>query len=231
MTSLLLTGLMLAATPPAGDRVKAARTRLGSFWTEHARTLGLHYPFKAVMIRAGKKERELELWAGDDANGALKLVKRYPVLAASGTLGPKRREGDSQVPEGFYHIALYNPLSQFHLSMKVSYPNQSDAHFADPARPGGDIYIHGNALSIGCLAMGDPAIEEIYLACLDASQRSHAPVPVLILPWLTHPEPKPWPAPTASLWQQLTRINTRFTQTHKLPSVVVSKSGSYVLKG
>ncbi|NJN46820.1 MAG: L,D-transpeptidase family protein [Candidatus Competibacteraceae bacterium] len=92
-------------------------------------------------------------------------IKHYPVLAASGTLGPKLCEGDRQVPEGIYRIKSLNPNSAYHLSLELDYPNAFDLRQAERDgrnNPGSAICIHGKAVSVGCLAMGDTAIEELY---------------------------------------------------------------------
>ncbi len=116
------------------------------------------FPPKKLVLLAFKEEKSLEIW-GDG-----KKLATYPILAASGDLGPKRCEGDRQVPEGFYKLTVLNPNSAYHLSIRVDYPNAEDiAHkTVERNQMGGDIYIHGNAASIGCLAMGDPGIEEIF---------------------------------------------------------------------
>ncbi len=128
---------------------------------------GVEYPPPRLVMVAYKAEKRLDLHA-PDARGRLRLVRSYPVLAASGGRGPKFQEGDGQVPEGFYGIELLNPNSRFHLSLRVNYPNAEDVARArdegrDPASLGGDIMIHGGAASIGCLAMGDPAAEELFV--------------------------------------------------------------------
>ena len=81
----------------------------------------------------------------------------------SGTTGPKRLQGDFQVPEGFYHINEFNPNSNYHLSMGLNYPNSSDRILSDSLRPGGEIYIHGSCVSVGCIPLNDDEIEELYL--------------------------------------------------------------------
>ena len=125
-----------------------------------------------VFIRAFKEERELELFVEDKGTGKFKLFRTYPIAAASGDLGPKLAEGDGQVPEGFYFVGpkAMNPNSKYHLSFNIGFPNEYDrAH----GRTGSFIMIHGNAVSIGCLAMTDEKIEEIYTvadAALEAGQ-------------------------------------------------------------
>ena len=126
---------------------------------------GVPYPPTSFTLIGLKAEKRLELWA-PDAAGRPRLVKAYPVLAASGGAGPKLREGDRQVPEGLYAIESLNPNSRFHLSLRIDYPNAADRRRAQAeARTGlgGDIMIHGSNVSIGCLAMGDPAVEELFV--------------------------------------------------------------------
>ncbi len=125
---------------------------------------GIQYPPKQLALIAIKYEKILHLWAsnGDDE---YKLIISYPILATSGVLGPKLREGDRQVPEGIYKIIGFNPNSSFHLSMKLNYPNDFDLKHANAEgrdQPGTNIFIHGRAASIGCLAMGDPVIENLF---------------------------------------------------------------------
>jgi len=123
------------------------------------------YPPRRIALLGFKNEKQLEVWAGGE-HGKLKFIRAYPVLAASGTAGPKLREGDKQVPEGFYKIASLNPNSRFHLALRVDYPNDFDrAHAKEDHREklGGDIMIHGNHVSTGCLAMGDEAAEDLFV--------------------------------------------------------------------
>ena len=125
---------------------------------------GLAYPPETVKFLALKKERRLEVWAG--TTKAMTFIRSYPIRAASGGPGPKLREGDRQVPEGHYKIIGLNPNSSYHLSMKLNYPNRFDLSHAQAEgrdEPGSNIFIHGRAVSIGCLAMGDPAIEELFV--------------------------------------------------------------------
>src|SRR5436189_3919823 len=136
-----------------------ARARLRPY----VRSKRVSYPPAKVVMVGLKKERLLELYAGESEQ-TLKFIRRYPVLGASGLLGPKLREGDRQVPEGVYGIESLNPNSRFHLSLRVGYPNSFDREqVAKDGRTnlGGDIMIHGSSVSVGCLAMGDEVIEEL----------------------------------------------------------------------
>jgi len=150
-----------------GPRVRA---RLAPYF-ERA---GVAYPPSAVAFLAFKDERRLEIWARtDDESGAAGMwmqIDARPILAASGESGPKLRQGDRQVPEGLYRLVLFNPNSRYHLSMKLDYPNAFDlAAAAVDGRTelGGDIFIHGDDRSIGCIAMGDPGIEDLFVLVAD----------------------------------------------------------------
>ena len=128
---------------------------------------GVHYPPREIAYVAFKDQRTLQLYARNANGQRWRFVKHYRVLAASGVAGPKLREGDRQVPEGIYKAAFLNANSLYHLSIRLNYPNDFDREMArrdQRSRLGGDIMIHGNAVSIGCLAMGDPAAEELFVA-------------------------------------------------------------------
>ena len=144
----------------------AARARLAPAFSR----AGVSYPPDRFVIAAFKLEREVHLLAAGPGQ-SLSFVKTYPVLAASGNLGPKLREGDRQVPEGIYGIESLNPNSRFHLALRVDYPNADDRTRASRdgrSQLGGDIMIHGDAVSVGCLAMGDDAAEELFVLAAEA---------------------------------------------------------------
>lgn len=135
----------------------------------------LQYPPKHVYLVGLKEEKELRVYASDNQTQKAKLIHTYNIIAASGEAGPKLKEGDGQVPEGFYKIDSFNPNSLYHLSLRVNYPNQEDkAHAENEKRTnlGGDIMIHGSNASVGCLAMGDEAIEEIYVLVSDVGKEN-----------------------------------------------------------
>lgn len=177
----LLGGLVLAlglfgvtqAAAAASDRPARARAAQRADIEAMFRAAGVAYPPGEVFLRAFKEEKQLELWAGPEGK-PLTRVKSYP-FCASGDLGPKRAKGDWQVPEGFYRIEGFNPVSQFHLSMRVSYPNALDRRLG-AKDPGGDIYVHGGCASVGCLALGDDGIEELYTVASDAKNRAAIPL-------------------------------------------------------
>lgn len=142
---------------------------------------GVEYPPRRMTLVAIKDEKSLELWV--ETGEVRTLVKKYPILAASGKSGPKLAEGDMQVPEGLYRIAGLNPNSSYHLSMKVDYPNGFDRSKAladGRTRLGGDIFIHGGDASIGCIAIGDEAIEELFVMAAAAIKND---IKVIISPY------------------------------------------------
>lgn len=149
---------------------QAARARLAPYFA----AAGVRYPPAKVDLLALKDSDRLEVYAAN-ANGAMKPITVYAILAASGRAGPKLIEGDGQVPEGIYPIASLNPNSLFHLSLRIGYPNTFDAKqaAADGRKElGGDIMIHGSAGSAGCLAMGDQVAEDLFVLAADTGKRN-----------------------------------------------------------
>jgi len=119
-------------------------------------------------------------------------IKSYRVLGASGGPGPKLREGDRQVPEGIYPVTGLNPDSNYHLALAIGYPNDFDLAMATRdgrTDPGGDIHIHGGDYSAGCLAVGDEAIEELFLLAVRTGPENLC---VIIAP---HAPPTPFRRP------------------------------------
>jgi len=161
---------MVTGRKSVEDRVrqygKEARARL----TPHFAEAGVPYPPARIILVGIKDEKALHLYAAKN-DGIPRLIRTYPILAASGSLGPKLREGDGQVPEGVYRIESLNPNSQFHeLSLRVNYPNAFDRKMAAQdgrEELGGDIMIHGGDCSVGCLAIGDKPAEELFILAAD----------------------------------------------------------------
>ena len=150
-------------------------------WAPHFAKAGVAYPPAALVLVGIKAENRLEVYAGAEP-GKVKFIRDYPIRAASGELGPKLKEGDGQVPEGIYQIESLNPNSRFHLSLRVNYPNRFDREQAareGRTNLGGDIMIHGNAVSIGCLAMGDVAAEDLFVLAADTGLKN---ISVLLTP-------------------------------------------------
>ncbi len=142
----------------------------------------LTWPPQYVYVRSFKFDKQLEVWVKGDKKEQYKLFKSYKVCMQSGSIGPKRFEGDFQVPEGFYHINEFNPNSNYHLSLGINYPNASDKILSDAEKPGSAIYIHGNCVSTGCLAITDKSIEELYVLTSYAKDAGQEFIPVHIYP-------------------------------------------------
>jgi len=142
----------------------------------------ISYPPKKLSILAMKEEHLIELWASNEKDQYV-FIRSYEIKRLSGVNGPKLREGDRQVPEGVYKITSFNPNSSYHLSMKLSYPNKFDLQHAEKERrtePGTNIFIHGRSVSIGCLAMGDKTIEELFVLSRDTGIKN---ISIVISPY------------------------------------------------
>lgn len=125
----------------------------------------VNYPPKKISLLAFKKEQRIELWAFNKES-QWQYIKKYPLTAYSGTLGPKLKRNDGQIPEGIYKITQFNPFSSQHLSLMLNYPNQWDKNKAREEKRsdlGDNIFIHGKEKSVGCLAIGDQAINELFV--------------------------------------------------------------------
>ena len=211
------------------DRVVTARARAGKAVADLCATAGVAYPPRELFLRGFKAEQVLEAWARSD-DGPFRLVASWPVLAASGRPGPKRVQGDLQVPEGCYQVAVRNPLSRFHLSLGLNYPNASDLVRSDRERPGNDIYLHGGAQSIGCMAIGDERVEELYLLAADVRTKE---VAVHLFP--ARMQGAAWDSMRmeytqhAAFWTELLPIYDAFERTHRLPEVMIDAAGAYHL--
>lgn len=123
------------------------------------------YPPRDIALLAFKQERQIQLWARDD-DESWRYIHSYPMTAFSGRLGPKLKENDLQIPEGIYRLTTLNPFSTMHLSMMINYPNSYDRMQAsrDGRRNlGSSIFLHGKSLSVGCLAVGNKAIDQLFL--------------------------------------------------------------------
>lgn len=146
------------------ERIAEIGPRARAALTKKFENASVAWPPAEVTLVAIKDENILELHARMPGSPWI-LVHTYPVLKASGTTGPKLRQGDKQVPEGVYRVTYLNPNSRFHVSLRLDYPNAFDSSMGAKdgrADLGGDIMIHGKAASIGCLAMGDAASEELF---------------------------------------------------------------------
>jgi len=199
----------------------------------------LAWPAKYIYIRSFKYDSQMEVWVKDDIKEPFQLFKTYRVCALAGTLGPKRMGGDFQVPEGFYYINEFNPKSTYYLSLGLNYPNASDRILSDSLDPGGDIYIHGSCVTVGCIPMTDNQIDELYILAAHAKDAGQDFIPVHIFPirynvkrsadylnTLTKDDPE--------LKQFAIRLEDAFDyfeKYHQLPVIMVNEKGSYIIDG
>lgn len=214
---------------PNSPRAETAAARVRPGLERDLAKAGLHFG-APVFIRAYKEELVLELFVKNRESGKFDRFRSYPIAASSGLLGPKLAEGDGQVPEGFYHVppAMLNPKSKFHLAFNIGYPNAFDrAH----KRGGSFIMIHGNRVSIGCLAMTDPKIEEIYTLCAAALANGQPFFRVHLFPFrMTDARMKQAARSENSrwlpFWQNLKQGHDAFEKSHVPPDTTV-RDGRY----
>ncbi|MBS1634735.1 MAG: L,D-transpeptidase family protein [Bacteroidetes bacterium] len=188
-----------------------------------------------VFLRVFKMEKSLEVWLRNKGEDTYKLFKTYAICASSGSLGPKRKEGDGQVPEGFYTIDLFNPASDYYLSMRVSYPNESDRILKKGKNAGGAIMVHGNCVTIGCIPITDEYIKELYILCLE-SKSPQTSIHIDIFPCkLTAGNVKTleanYPKEKMDFWSTLKPVYDFFEKNKNRPKVKVDKAGKYYIAG
>ena len=182
----------------------------------------LQYPPKFVYWRVFKKEKQMELWAADSTHHRYKLVKTYAIVNMSGTLGPKRMEG-----------------SNFYLSYKVSYPNKSDSILGNKSSYGGQIFVHGDSLTIGCLPMSDDVIKELYWCNVQAQNNKDTNyfIPIHIYPcrmnagnWAYLKSYFNFDNKRLEFWRNLQDGFNYFEVMRTPPKMTVDNSGKYQVK-
>lgn len=220
------------------DRVMDARLEARFAIKRLFREAGLRYPAEQIYLRIFKRERVLELWVRPSGGDNFALLKAYDICALAGELGPKRRQGDNQVPEGFYYVDWFNPRSDYLLSLHVDYPNRSDQILGAPDNLGGDIFIHGGCNSVGCMAVTDEQIKELYWIAVEARGTGQQRIPVHIFPARLSDTDLPrltqaFSARPAhvSLWRSMKPGYDFFERERKVPLMGVAQNGFYQLAG
>ncbi|WP_299568074.1 L,D-transpeptidase family protein [uncultured Pedobacter sp.] len=187
-----------------------------------------------MLMNAYKTEGKVEIWLKTAKQDKFTLFKTYDTCAKSGTLGPKVMEGDLQTPEGFYKINVFNPMSLYHLSLGVDYPNAVDkARTGKDRKTGGDIYIHGDCETVGCIPLTDDKIREVYVLAVEARNNGQKEIPVYIFPFrMTNANmskySKQYPQYVA-FWNTLKPGFDNFEK-NKMMAKVAQVGGKYVLK-
>ncbi len=215
----------LAASPvPTSPRSSSVAKRISPNLQQQLQQKGLNMG-APVLMRIFKQSSELELWLQN--NGRFELFKTYPICTFSGELGPKTKQGDMQSPEGFYSVSAkqLNPNSRFHLAFNLGYPNAYDRAYQ---RTGDALMVHGDCVSIGCYAMTDAQIEEIYTLASAALQHGQSAFQVQAFPFrltdaqLARHKNAPWLA----FWQNL-KVGYDYFEQHQLPPKVTVKNKQY----
>ena len=193
------------------------------------------WPPKDLYIRHFKEEQSLELWARHARLDQLTLVHRFHVCKRSGALGPKRVQGDKQVPEGFYRVNHINHDSDFHLSLGIDYPNAVDVARAAGDPPGGEIYIHGDCVTVGCVPLEDGPVELLFVAAWFAQVAGQEQIPVHFFPCkmterrcMKSLKEHPRRQNHKRLWQILTQAYLEFERTARLPLFCIDDEPFYV---
>jgi murein L,D-transpeptidase YafK len=199
----------------------------------------LNWPANYIYIRSFKYDSQLEVWVKQKPADSFRLFKIYPVCALAGSLGPKRMQGDFQVPEGFYYINEFNPNSNYYLSLGLNYPNASDRILSDSLKPGGEIYIHGSCVTVGCIPITDQQIDELYVLAAYARDQGQHYIPVHIFP-CRYDVPKSVAylneltkddSALKDFSDQLKEAYTYFEKNHRLPIVIITDDGRYHVNG
>jgi murein L,D-transpeptidase YafK len=252
----LLTGMFLQAQPPSASISKGgansysfidyqksfprpveALERKEDTLKKQFEAKKLVWPARYMYIRSFKYDSQLEVWVKNKLSDPFQLFKTYKVCALAGSLGPKRMQGDYQVPEGFYYINEFNPKSNYYLSLGLNYPNASDKILSDSLKPGSEIYIHGSCVTVGCIPITDQQIDELYILAAHAKDQGQDFIPVHIFPIRYNVER------SVKYLESLTKDDHElkvftdrledafdyFEKFHQVPVVMIGEKGEYLI--
>lgn len=219
-------------------RVKSAYNEKFKGISENLKKLNVNHSNFKIYLIAYKKEKQLEIYVSN-STGKYTYFKTYQVCSQSGELGPKFMYGDNQTPEGFYSVDRFNPSSNFLLSLGLNYPNKADKIRSKAKNLGGDIFIHGSCVSIGCLAMTDKQIQEIYLLAVLAKNYGQKNIPVVIAPFkfdkITSQKFKKEKEYSKfkqyfTLWGSIEKGINQFNKNNMPPQISIDKNGNYLIQ-
>ena len=218
------------------ERVNIAYREKEKALTARLKNLGVELANIEIYLQAFKHERVIAIWVKNKAEKKYQLLGEMPFCAGSGKLGPKNQQGDKQIPEGFYFIDRFHPESKYYLSLGLNYPNAADKARSKAANLGGDIFIHGKCLSLGCIAITDEGIKELYVLTVEAHQNGQREIPVHIFPakltqenmaeleLMTRNNPE-----HLKFWREL-RTGYDYFALHRIPpEITFAKNGTYQL--
>jgi len=213
------------------SRVQMAKMEKDKVIKSYFEAAGLPYKPQNLFLRTFKYEGKIEVWTQPDPSADYVLLKTYDVCEKSGWIGPKRRQGDMQVPEGFYYISEFKPTSNFYLSLKLNYPNPSDQLAGKEGDLGGNIYIHGECESVGCLPIENDKIKELYWLLVQARSNGQIYIPVHIFPYKFNESVLPdyWHIvdELQGFWNNIREGFDYFETYHRPPFVHVNENGTY----
>lgn len=243
LTFLMAMSWLCYSQTPSFKKAQLKNSRVKTAYSEKWSTLkislnkvGIDTNSFQIFIRVFKKDKQLELWIKSKSVQEYKLFHTYLICASSGDLGPKRMQGDGQVPEGFYNVSVFNPYSNYYLSLGVSYPNKSDKVLGSTGNLGGDIMIHGNCVTIGCMPLTDDKIKEVYVLAVEARNSGEETIPVHIFPTRMNDDRMKYlkeftnDKTMISFWENIKKGFDYFEQNKKLPVVSVDEKGKYGFK-
>jgi murein L,D-transpeptidase YafK len=215
------------------ERVRIAFAEKGDVVTKALKKHSLNPNDIHILITAYKDSDEFDLYVKSKSDSRYAKLQSYVICMRSGQLGPKRKLGDLQVPEGFYHIDRFNPTSSFFLSLGINYPNAADRKKSNAPKLGGNIFIHGNCASIGCIPLEDE-IKEIYLYALHAKNNGQEKIPVYIFPFRMTEENlkkhRAYPPEIQALWKNLQVGYDKFIKDPRELKVSTNAEGDYLFQ-
>ena len=215
-------------------RVREALRNKAGVLDRNLAAQGLRSSDLNILIVVYKSEAVLDVYAKRSDEASYRKLTSYPICIVSGKPGPKRRKGDGQTPEGFYRIDRFNPVSNYHLSLGIDYPNAADRLKTRATDLGGDIFIHGSCVTIGCLPMTDAVIEEIYLYAIHARNSGQKTIPVYIFPFrMTQKNMEKHEVAfqdrpeVLAFWRNIKQGYDKFIESGEALTVSVMKNGDY----
>jgi murein L,D-transpeptidase YafK len=218
------------------SRVKQAFDEKWPELRARLQSMDIHPDSFDLFIRGFKFEEDVEIWVKHQDSSVYQHMLSYKFCSNVGALGPKRKQGDLQIPEGLYTLSKFNPESNFHLPLKINYPNLSDSLMGYSPQLGGLIFIHGGCSTIGCIPITDNKIKELYVLAVKARQNGQEAIPVHLFPVRMSEENMGIlnglkgriSEKTLSFWNMITPAYRSFEENHELaPYSIDSSKGHY----
>ncbi|AFM04291.1 hypothetical protein Fleli_1899 [Bernardetia litoralis DSM 6794] len=216
-------------------KVRTAYSEKESYLTKKLKEKNLSLQNINILMVAYKNEGEFEVYVKSKTDKAYQKFLTYDICRSSGDLGSKNKEGDYQVPEGFYYINHFNPMSSYFLSLGISYPNQADKK-RNPTRAtkdlGGAIYLHGSCVTIGCIPITDEYIKEVYVLAVQARTNGQTKIPIYVFPFRFTKENKDYFYPKnknlVGFWDNIKTGYEKFEKNKQLLSFQINAKGNYI---